>query len=126
MLWGERHVPKNPTFRGLFVVITRNAPAPIWEVKRNTIGQITEIRHRKNWPYIKHYHFHIMDRDWGHVTIRICGYPPDPTLELKNNQPKSIQTSRRAACVRARDARTAHLPPIVFTNDISRAPVYIG
>jgi hypothetical protein len=72
----EPHVPKDPTFRGLFVVITGNAPAPIWEVKRNTIGQITEIRHRKNWPYIKHYYFHIMDRDWGHVTIRICGYPP--------------------------------------------------
>jgi hypothetical protein len=25
---------------------------------------------------VKHYYFHIMDREWGHVTIRICGYPP--------------------------------------------------
>jgi hypothetical protein len=33
------------------------APAPIWEVKRDTAGQITKIRHRKNWPYVKHYSF---------------------------------------------------------------------
>ena len=69
-------MPKDPTFRGLFLVITGNAPAPIWEVERNAAGQITEIRHRKNWPFVKHYYFHIMDREWGHVTIRMCGYPP--------------------------------------------------
>ena len=68
----EPHVPKDPAFSGLFLVITGNAPAPIWEVKRNTAGQITEIRHRK---FVKHYYFHIMDREWGHVTIRMCGYP---------------------------------------------------
>jgi hypothetical protein len=38
----EPHVPKDPTFRGLFLVITGNAPAPIWEVKRHTDGRITE------------------------------------------------------------------------------------
>src|SRR6478672_12609058 len=48
------HVPKDPAFCGLFLVIAGNAPAPIWEVKRNTAGQITEIRHRKSWPYVKH------------------------------------------------------------------------
>jgi hypothetical protein len=71
----EPHVPKDPSFRALFLVITGNAPAPIWEVKRNTDGRISEVRHRKNWPFVKHYYFHIMDREWGHVTI-ICGYPP--------------------------------------------------
>ena len=60
----EPHVPKDPAFCGLFLVIAGNAPAPIWEVKRNTAGQITEIRHRKSWPYVKHYYFHIIDRDW--------------------------------------------------------------
>src|ERR1700746_80652 len=47
----EPHVPKDPTFRGLFLVITGNAPAPTWEVKRNSDGLITEVRHRKNWPW---------------------------------------------------------------------------
>jgi hypothetical protein len=32
----EPKLPKDPTFRGLFLVITGNAPAPIWEVKHNT------------------------------------------------------------------------------------------
>ena len=52
----EPHVPKDPTFRGLFLVITGNAPAPTWEVKRNSDGRITEVRHRKNWPLVKHYY----------------------------------------------------------------------
>src|SRR5262245_31520340 len=46
----EPHVPKDPTFRGLFLVITGNAPAPIWEVKRNTDGRISEIDRQKTWP----------------------------------------------------------------------------
>ena len=36
----EPHVPKDPTFSGLFLVITGNAPAPIWEVKRNTAERL--------------------------------------------------------------------------------------
>lgn len=69
-------LPSDPNFRGLFLVITGNAPAPVWEVKRNAEGRIIEVRHRKKWPYVKHYYFHLIDADWGHVTIRICGYPP--------------------------------------------------
>jgi len=75
---------------GLFLVITGNAPAPVWEVKRSEAGQIVDIRqsgpfrgHRAKWPYVKHYHpskggfyFHIIDRTWGHITVRMCGYPP--------------------------------------------------
>ena len=31
----EPHLPTDPKFRGLFLVIAGNAPAPVWEVKRN-------------------------------------------------------------------------------------------
>jgi hypothetical protein len=75
-LLAEPYIPNDPRFRGLFLVITGNAPAPVWEVKRNAQGKITELRHRKHWPYVKHYYFHLIDADWGHVTIRVCGYPP--------------------------------------------------
>jgi hypothetical protein len=68
--------PGNPKFCGLFLVIKSNAPAPIWEVKRNGEGRISEIRHRKNWPYVRHFFFHPIDREWGHVTIRMCSTPP--------------------------------------------------
>lgn len=70
------HLPEDSGFHGLFLVMTANAPAPVWEVRRNGSGQIVDLRHRKAWPYVKHYYFHLMDAEWGHVTIRMCGYPP--------------------------------------------------
>ncbi len=67
----------------MFLVITGNAPAPVWEVKRNA-----EPDHRsaasRQWPYVKHYYFHLMDPEWGHVTLRMCGYPPFGTQVILN------------------------------------------
>ena len=80
----EEHLPQDPKFRGLFVVITGNAPAPVWEVKRNAQNQIIEVQHRRKWPYVKHYYFHLMDPEWGHVTLRMCGYPPFGTQVILN------------------------------------------
>jgi hypothetical protein len=96
----EPHVPKDPAFHGLFLVITGNAPAPIWEVKRNTDGRISEIRHRKNWPFVKHYHFHIMDGEWGHVTIRMCGYPPFGAQLILNGH-EWVEREARRKCLTA-------------------------
>jgi hypothetical protein len=80
----EEHLPKDPKFRGLFAVITGNAPAPVWEVKRNAQNQIIEVQHRRKWPYVKHYYFHLIDAEWGHVTLRMCGYPPFGTQVILN------------------------------------------
>jgi hypothetical protein len=30
----------------------------------------------RKYPFVNHYYFHIMDPDWGHVTIRMSGHPP--------------------------------------------------
>jgi len=59
----EPYLPKDRNFCGLFLVIKGIAPAPVWEVKRNADGQITEIRHRKSWPYVKHFYFHLIVRN---------------------------------------------------------------
>jgi hypothetical protein len=80
----EEHLPQDPKFRGLFLVITGNAPAPVWEVKRNAQNQIIEVQPRRKWPYVKHYHFHLIDPEWGHVTLRMCGYPPFGTQVILN------------------------------------------
>jgi hypothetical protein len=80
----EEHLPKDPKFRGLFLVITGNAPAPVWEVKRNARNQIIEVQHRRKWPYVKHSYFHLIDAEWGHVTLRMCGYPPFGTQVILN------------------------------------------
>jgi hypothetical protein len=94
----EPHVPNDPTFCGLFLVITGNAPAPTWEVKRNSDGRITEVRHPKNWPLVKHYYFHIMDREWGHVTIRMCGYPPFGAQLILNGH-EWVEREARRKCL---------------------------
>ena len=53
----------------------KRAPAPVFEVKRFDNGQI-DIRRKQPYPYVNHYSFHILDPDWGHVTIRLCPHPP--------------------------------------------------
>ena len=91
----QPYLPNDPNFSGLFLVIKGNAPAPIWEVKRNGNGQIIEIRHRKSWPYVRHFYFHLIDREWGHVTIRICSYPPFGAQVILNGHERVERQARR-------------------------------
>ena len=72
----EPYVPQDAKFKGVFLILVGRAPAPIWEIRRNSKNQITDLYRDKKWPYVNHYHIHLMDPEWGHVTIRICGYPP--------------------------------------------------
>ncbi len=68
--------PKDPDFQGVFAVLVGRAPAPIWQVERNHQGQITDLHRADPWPHVQHYYFQIMDRQWGHLVVRMCGYPP--------------------------------------------------
>lgn len=72
----EKYLPADPDFKGLFLILVGRAPGPVWEVQRNNKGQIINLYRKKNWPYVNHYYFHLMDPDWGHITVRMCGYPP--------------------------------------------------
>lgn len=47
----QPYLPKDPSFQGVFLVITGKAPAPVWEVHRNAKGQIVDLRRPRNWPY---------------------------------------------------------------------------
>jgi len=95
--------PANPKFCGMFLVIKSNAPAPIWEVKRNGEGRITEIRHRKSWPYVRHFFFHLIDREWGHVTIRMCSYPPFGAQVILNGHEWVERQARRRRVAAVKD-----------------------
>ena len=61
---------------GLFLVLAGNAPAPVWKVQQTSEGKIINLAYKKPWPFVKHYNFHIMDKDWGHVIFKMCGYAP--------------------------------------------------
>jgi hypothetical protein len=59
----EDYLDKTSTTRGLFGVICH------LESKR---------------AFINHYSFHIMDSDWGHITIKMAGHPPFGTQIMLN------------------------------------------
>jgi len=69
----ESHLPTDPGFVGVFLVLVAKAPALVWKVERE---RGFHIYRRKPWPYVNHYHFHIVDPEWGHMTIKMSGYPP--------------------------------------------------
>lgn len=71
-----QYFPQDPNFKGVFAILVGRAPAPVWEVKQSQAGKIVDIRRKKPYPYVKHYSFHIMDPDWGHITIKLCPHPP--------------------------------------------------
>ena len=75
-LAAEKYLPADSNFKGLFLVIVGRAPAPVWEVDHTRDGRIRNIYRKKKWPYINHYYFHLMDPEWGHITVRMSGYPP--------------------------------------------------
>ncbi len=71
----EPYVPANPNYRGVFCILYGRAPAAVREIKLFGQGGI-DIRKKVPQPYVNHYHFHIMDPEWGHLIIRLCPHPP--------------------------------------------------
>ena len=79
----EEHIPsdrvgsafggKDPGFRGIFCITARLAPMPVFQVHRSQKG-ITDIKTKTS--YVNQYSFHILDPEWGHLTIKLCPHPP--------------------------------------------------
>jgi hypothetical protein len=79
----QQHLPKDPTFRGVFCIIAGLAPAPIFHVHRSKSGALN-ITTKTPYPYVNHYSFHILDPEWGHLTIKLCPHPPFPVQIMLN------------------------------------------
>ena len=48
----------------------------VWDIKEFGAGKI-DIRKKNHFAsYINHYSFHIIDQEWGHITIKISGHFP--------------------------------------------------
>ena len=71
----EQLRPRDPAFQGVFVILVARAPALVWKAKLNPKGQLV-LRRQTPWPLVQHYHFHIVDPQWGHLTIKMSGHPP--------------------------------------------------
>jgi hypothetical protein len=79
----EKARPKEANFQGIFLILVARAPAPVWQIKNSRHGKLL-IRRAKNWPLVNHYHFHLMDKEWGHISIRMSGHPPFGAQVLLN------------------------------------------
>jgi len=79
----EKLQPKDPASTGVFAVFVARAPALTWDAYTNPKGKVVLYRPKRG-ALVNHYYFHIVDRQWGHVTIRLCGHPPFPALIMLN------------------------------------------
>ena len=61
---------------GLFLILVSKAPALVWEARKTGTGKLGLLAPKQPWPYVNHYSFHILDPDWGHLTIKMSGHPP--------------------------------------------------
>src|SRR5712691_4069387 len=50
----EKHVPENPDFQGVFLILVAKAPALVWEAGKNGKGQLV-LRRPKKWPLVNHF-----------------------------------------------------------------------
>jgi hypothetical protein len=75
----EEYLAKTKVTRGLFLILVGRAQAPVWDVTANH-----HIERKKPMPYVNHYSFHILDPDWGHITIKLSGHPPFPAQVILN------------------------------------------
>jgi hypothetical protein len=79
----EKARPKEANFQGIFLILVARGPAPVWQIKNSRRGKLL-IRRAKNWPLVNHYHFHLMDKEWGHISVRMSGHPPFGAQVLLN------------------------------------------
>jgi hypothetical protein len=66
----EQHLTTTPVTEGLFVILVGRAQAPVWDIQGKH-----HLERKRPMPCVNHYSFHILDRDWGHVTIKLSGHP---------------------------------------------------
>jgi hypothetical protein len=121
--------PADPNFRGIFAVLVGKAPAPVWEVLRFEKGGF-HLRRKKKMPYVNHYSFHIMDEDWGHVTITMCGHPPFKAMVILNGHEYTACQAQKAGIAFRKDGNcfteVSDAPALARVADTLRSSTAIG
>jgi hypothetical protein len=92
----HRYLPKDQRFEGIFAVLVARAPAPVWEVLPRSERGGLHIRRKNPMPWVNHYYFHILDAEWGHLTIRMCGQPPFSAKVMLNGHEYVACRARKA------------------------------
>src|ERR1700694_774264 len=98
----EEYLEKTKISHGVFLILVGRAQAPVWDVSSHR-----HLEWKKPMPFVNNYSFHIVDRGWGHVTIKISGHPPFPAQIILNGHEYVACQARKAVRIRLSD----HLRP---------------
>lgn len=90
----QKHLPQATDFQGVFLLLVSRFSAPIWEVQSNKEGKVVNLVRR--YAFVKQYWFHILDPEWGHLTIRISPHPPFGAQIFLNGHEYVAQQAKRA------------------------------
>ena len=81
----EEYLASHPMTPGVFLILVARSVAMVYEVERSAKGVVRNIERKKS--YVNHYSFHILDPEWGHVTIKMSGHPPfDAQIMLNGHE----------------------------------------
>jgi hypothetical protein len=70
----EEYLATHTVGVGVFLILVAKAPATVWDISHTANGAIANIAKKRS--FVNHYSFHIMDPQWGHLTIKMSGHPP--------------------------------------------------
>ncbi len=74
-LIAEEYLRTHSVGPGVFMILVSRAPAMVRDVRRSADGTVIGNLARKR-TYVNHCSFRIMDRQWGHLTIKMAGHAP--------------------------------------------------
>src|SRR6266853_2081106 len=91
-VWWRALTGSDETLENAYLMrLAGRAQAPVWDVSAKH-----HIERKKPMPYVNHYSFHILDPDWGHLTIKISGHPPFPAQVILNGHEYVACQARKA------------------------------
>jgi hypothetical protein len=93
----EDYLASHTVGPGVFLILVARAPATVWDINRSGAGVIRNLAKKK--AFVNHYSFHLMDHDWGHVTIKMSGHPPFAAQVILNgHEYVACQAQRAGVC----------------------------
>lgn len=125
----EQYLPTDPGFVGVFLVLIAKLPATVWRVRRFRTGAI-DLKRKEPRPFINHYFFHIIDPEWGHITISVAGHPPFNAMVLLNGHEWVERRARQRRVPVTKDDNCfvdfANAAPLNRIADALSAPRSVG
>jgi len=125
----QQYRPSDPSFTGVFAVLVNRVPTPIWTVLRLPRGGL-HLKRPDRFPCVYHYSFHIMDAEWGHVTIKMSGHVPFSAQVMLNGHEYVACQARKAGIHFSKDGNcfTEVSDPVALARvaDTLRSPTAIG